>query len=51
VLEKVGLPAHVVVVIGLGVPPRDEEVSDEHEVSESLIMEWVAIMKSDGSDN
>ncbi len=50
VLEKVGLPAHVVVVIGLGVPPREEDASEEQEFSESLIMEWVAIMKSDGSD-
>lgn len=46
VLAKVGLPDQELVVIGDGVPPLEELVSDEQLFSESLIMEWVAIMKS-----
>ena len=43
---NVGLPDQELVVIGLGVPPRDDDASDEQLFSESLIMECVAIMKS-----
>jgi hypothetical protein len=49
VLANVGLPDQELVVIGLGVPALDEEVSEAQLLSESLMIEWVAIMKSVGS--
>lgn len=50
VLANVGLPDQELVVIGLGVPALDEDVSEAQLLSESLMIEWVAIMKSVGSD-